>query len=304
MSFTHPALLFLLILPVLLVRWVWRRSDRRIVLPFDHSVASHGTGWRIAIDLAETIPALLLAVAIVLLAGPQQLSQPKTERVLTNIELCVDISGSMTAEFGAGSRYDASMSAIDEFLDFRKEDAFGLTFFGNNVLHWVPLTSDVSAIRCATPFMRPENAPPGFGGTEIGKALKACQSLLTERTEGDRMIILVTDGFSFDLTGGNDEVVAKSLKADGIAVYSILVGGMQAPGEIINISQITGGEVFEAGDPAALAAVFAQIDKMQKTRLKRSLAETMDNFLPYTIAGLALLGLGTLSLFGLRYTPW
>ena len=31
------------------------------------------------------------------------------------------------------------MKAIDDFLDFRKGDAFGLTFFGNNVLHWVPL---------------------------------------------------------------------------------------------------------------------------------------------------------------------
>ena len=54
------------------------------------------------------------------------------------------------------------MKAIDEFLKIRKGDAFGLTFFGNNVLHWVPLTSDPSAIRCAPPFMKPENVPTGW----------------------------------------------------------------------------------------------------------------------------------------------
>src|SRR6201999_4394443 len=102
---------------------------------------------------------------------------------------------------------------IDQFLTFRKGDAFGLTFFGNNVLHWAPLTQDASAIRCAVPFMRPELAPPWFGGTAIGKALMACQSVLTSRQEGDRMIILVSDGMSSDLSNGEDVALAKRLKA-------------------------------------------------------------------------------------------
>ena len=67
------------------------------------------------------------------------------------------------------------MAAINDFLDYREGDAFGLTFFGNSVLHWVPLTSDVSAFRCAPPFMRPDQIPSWFGGTEIGKALLACR---------------------------------------------------------------------------------------------------------------------------------
>ena len=69
-------------------------------------------------------------------------------------------------------------------VDYRKGDSFGLTFFGNNYLHWIPLTSDPSAFRCSIPFMRPENAPPGFGGTEIGKAVLGCRDKLTERHDG------------------------------------------------------------------------------------------------------------------------
>ena len=55
----------------------------------------------------------MLALVIVLLAGPQRWDEPRTQRSLTNIEFCVDVSGSMTARFGDGDRYQAAMKAID-----------------------------------------------------------------------------------------------------------------------------------------------------------------------------------------------
>ena len=304
MSFTYPLVLISLVVPAALLVGVWRREGRRVVLPFDHGRPGAGRRWRFLINLAESLPALVLAVVVLVLAGPQRFGEPKTKRALTNIELCVDVSGSMTSPFGDGSRYDTSMKEIDEFLNYRKGDAFGLTFFGNNYLHWVPLTSDVSAIRCAPPFMRPEMAPPWMGGTEIGKALRGCKKVLAERQEGDRMVILITDGDSFDLFGGNDLAVAKELKDANIAVFTIIVGYDQIQGEMQNICTLTGGEAFIAGDATALKAVFKRIDQMSQTRLEKTLAEATDWFTPYCIAGLALVGLGTLSLFGLRYTPW
>ena len=59
--------------PVLLVAWVWRRSGGRVALPLDHGGHSSGRGWAVALAMAESVPALILAVVIVLLAGPQQL---------------------------------------------------------------------------------------------------------------------------------------------------------------------------------------------------------------------------------------
>lgn len=304
MSFTYPAALFALILPAALLLHVWRRHGRRVVLPFDHGQQKRGVGLGFLINLAECLPALVLAGAITILAGPQRLDAPKSRRVLTNIEFCVDISGSMTAKFGSGTRYDASMAAIDEFLDYRKGDAFGLTFFGVAVLHWVPLTTDASAIRCSPPFMRPGSTPSWFNGTMIGKALLACRDVLTSREEGDRMIILVSDGNSSDLTNGNDMELAKKLKADNIVVYAVHVAGGSIPDPIVNITSITGGEVFNPGDPGALQSVFARIDQMQGTRLEKVSAETLDDFWPYCLVALSLLGMHLLTLFGLRYTPW
>ena len=77
MSFAYPAVLGLLIVPFWLLAWIWRRASRRVALPFDHSRQSSGRGWAFAIQVAESLPALILATVIVLLAGPQRLSAPR-----------------------------------------------------------------------------------------------------------------------------------------------------------------------------------------------------------------------------------
>jgi Ca-activated chloride channel family protein len=240
---------------------------------------------------------------VLVVAGPQKFGEPKSRRALTNIEICLDVSGSMTAAYGDGSRYDAAMKSVQEFLDYRKGDAFGLTFFGNSVLHWCPLTSDVSAIRCSPPFMRPESLPMWFNGTEIGRALRACKQVLAGRQEGDRMILLVSDGMSSDLFG-TDVALAKDLKDNNIIVYAVIIGMESIQDEVQSIATGTGGQAFLAGDPDALKAVFQRIDKMQQTRLEKTIAEASDWFVPFCVAGLSVLGLGTLALFGVRYTPW
>ena len=70
------------------------------------------------------------------------------------------------------------------------------------------------------------------------------------------------------------------------------------------IASMTGGEVFNAGDPASLKAVFAKIDEMQKAPIKRVTPDPVDFFQPFALAGLSLGALYLLTLFGLRYTPW
>jgi Ca-activated chloride channel family protein len=304
MSFAHPLVLLLLVVPAWLLAWVWRRRSGAVVLPLDGAAAPRRRTLQAALNAAESLPALLLAVAIVALAVPQRLSEPRTRRALTNIEFCVDISGSMTAPFGAGTRYDAAMAAIDSFLDKRQGDAFGLSFFGNNVLHWTPLSSDVTAIRCAPPFMRPEKVPYWFGGTMIGKALMACRDVLRQREDGDRMLILVSDGESSDFGSGFEEEVKDALRRDGITLYCIHAADYETPAEVVDIAAATGGAAFQADDPASLQQVFDRIDAMQETRIEKVAAETLDDFGPWCWAGLSLCALIALCSLGLRYTPW
>lgn len=273
-------------------------------MPFDFSRQGGGGYTRTLINLAESLAPVVLAIVIWILACPMELGKPESKRAITNIQFCVDVSGSMSASFGGGNRYQASMNAINKFVDMRQGDAFGLSFFGNTVMHWTPLTTDPSAIKCALPFMEPSKIPPWFGGTEIGKALLECRQQLMLEEDGDRMIILVSDGSSSDLAGGNAEEIARRMNKANITVYAIHIAEGNPQSEIVTITSKTGGDVFVPGDEAALANVFSKIDSMERTELAQTVAEQLDNFKPFAIVGLVTLGLLALCGFGLRYTPW
>src|SRR5438552_12867570 len=103
----HRSVLMLLVLPAALLAWTWTRRSGAVVLPFDHGAGASGAWPRFFLRSAECLPALMLALVILVLAGPQKWDEPKSKRALTNIEFCVDVSGSMMSKFGDGTRYDA-----------------------------------------------------------------------------------------------------------------------------------------------------------------------------------------------------
>lgn len=309
MSFAYPWVLTLLVIPLALIIIGLIRGGHRVALPFDHQVSldsnkNHSPVWYFFLRLSRVIPKLLLAIAILLLAGPREFEQPKQERELTNIQFCIDVSGSMTASFGQGDRYDAAMKAMNNFIDARKGDAFGLTIFGNEYLHWVPLTSDPSAFKCAHPFLHPSKLPRVYGGTEIGKALRACAEVLEKREKGDRMIVLFSDGQSSDLYGDNQDKIAKLLRDLNIRLYAVHIGDGMVPEEVHTIATSTNGAAFPAGDTRSLDIVFKHIESMSKSKLKRVTPDPIDYYFPFVVTGLSLLGVRLLCLFGLRYTPW
>lgn len=307
-TFAHPVVLVGLVVPFLFLAFVWSRRwllpSHRVVLPLDRAKGSSGWVWWTLISLAEMLPSLLLAVVVLMLANPQRTGPPQQKRSVTNIEFCVDVSGSMMAGYGDGTRYDASMKAIDQFLSFRKGDSFGLMFFGDANVQWVPITSDPSAIRCAPPFMKPDVAPSAFGGTAIGKALRASKKHLEATEDGDRMILLVTDGQSYDLFGGEDAAIARELKDANITVFCVLASNEEPQSEVIAICNATGGEAFGAEDPTKLDTVFQKIDKMKQAKITPTFVETLDYYEPFALLGLLLVVLNGLAWFGLRYSPW
>ncbi|MGL6073609.1 MAG: vWA domain-containing protein [Fimbriiglobus sp.] len=307
-TFAEPLYLFGLVFPLLLLIWIWSRRflfpHRRVVLPLDQAKAK--SGWRLwaTIVEAESIPAFLLALGIILLAGPQINGAPKDKRNLTNIQICVDVSGSMLATYGEGNRYDAAMIAVDKFVDYRKGDAFGLTFFGDAFVHWVPLTSDPAAIKCATPFMSPDIAPDAFGGTSIAKVMRGCRKELVERDQGeDRMLLIVTDGISYDLQDAAEEL-SKQFQQDKIVVFAVIAAEFDPQPELLTICQNTGGEAFRADDPKALEQVFKKIDTMKKAKFTPTFVERVDYFKPFCLMALVLIAQAAIWGLGLRFTPW
>ena len=284
--------------------WIWKRRSRQIAVPYDHSEHTSGRRWWMALTSVETLVPVLAGIVMLIVCTPLTTGSPVEKRSVSNIQFCVDSSGSMTARFGEGNRYDASMAAINEFLDYREGDAFGLTFFASSVVHWCPLTTDNSAFRCAIPFMKPNMQRAIGGGTRIGMALRACREVLNSRDQGDKMIILVSDGQSGDLYGGQAEQIAKQLRTDNITVYGIHIGGGEIPDQISTLTTGTNGEAFLPGDTDAFDEVFRKIDGMRPAQIEFVESEKIDNFAPWCLSALGVLSVWTLSLFGLRYTPW
>jgi len=304
MTFTHPWVLLLLVVPVALA-WTVVSRGAGLVMPLDHQSEANAGGRRQRalgwlLGAFDAVPLLVLAGAILIIAGPQILKQPKRERLLTNIQICMDVSGSMS-----GRNYQIASQAIEDFTRAREGDAFGLTLFGVAQIRWLPLTKDLQVMRNAMPFANPDNQPRHMSGTAIAAALRFCKSNMElEATEGDRLIVLVSDGFSSDLGNGEEYEVADELKAAGITLYHIHVDQSDIPSEVVELARGTGGDGFHASDAASLRTVFAHIDRMKPARYASVGTVPMDHFRPFAIAVLALLGLHGIGLMGVRYTPW
>jgi Ca-activated chloride channel family protein len=325
MTFSHPWVLLLLLIPAALAAWeVFRRHPgHRVALPIDHARARPRRILARTLSISALFAPFALASIILILAGPQRLGPPGQARVLTSIELLLDVSGSMSSPVGYGksgaSRYTAAMDAITQFTSRRKGDAFGLTIFGGEVVRWVPLTKDLSAIKNATPFLDPATMPAPLNSTRVGHALLYARDVLTTQPEtagtnpgssgidasaGDRLVILITDGFSSDLEGGAAQQIGTELRDSGIVVHAINVGEPPAPSQLAEVVAPTGGRVFDAADPSSLKGIFDHIDQMHPARSRPTQPEPIDNFTPFALAGLALLALHGLCLLTLRITPW
>jgi Ca-activated chloride channel family protein len=311
MTFAHPQLIVLLVIPVILLFWEWVRRGQPLVMPFDE--VRQRRGWLVGFLVlsANSLPAVLLAVAIVFLARPLTYAPPKTERVLSNIQIVLDTSGSMREPYGPQPddkryrRFDGAMDAIEKFLSAREGDAFGLTVFSRNFIHWVPLTQDTSAIRLARTFIQPELFPdPIWGHTFIAKALDGAIGPLSRHADGDRMIILITDGEGEDIKNGDEREVIDKLNRHGIVVFAISLRSEGVTPGLENIGRETGGQTFAALTPQALRVVFDRIDQMHKVKIRATKPEVIDFFEPFLIPAALLLAAGVLALFGLRFTPW
>ncbi len=310
MTFLYPKLLALLAIPVILAFWEWVRPGQPLAMPFDHAKVRRGRFWQFLINSANCLPAGLLAVAILFLAHPVIFNPPEVERQLTNVQIVLDNSGSMRSPHGPqngklNSRFDSAMASIEQFLHYRKGDAFGLTVFSRSFVHWVPLTLDTESIILSKPFVSPNVFPDEFwGNTFVGKALYGAADLLDQAKTGDRMIILLTDGLSSDIMPPKDSAIIADLQAKRIKVFVIFLIDQPVTPSLVGIAQASGGDAWGAVTPEALNAVFKRIDEMKKVVVLEKKPRASDYYDPFFIPAMAALGLAILALFGIRYNPW
>ncbi|MBI1338341.1 MAG: VWA domain-containing protein [Phycisphaera sp.] len=309
--FANPERLWLLAIPVVLAFWEWVRRGHAVILPIDFRVRRKGL-WLIAlIHSANMLPALLLIFAILLFANPRTQSEPEVVKSHTNVQFVLDLSGSMKEQFGTQPtdgtvrrRIDAALDAIDRFVNHREGDAFGLTIYGTEFLHWLPLTSNTSAITNARPFLEPD-----MGATRTLTALAAATDVLVERAGGQRMIILITDG-AFnrepDPLGQVADLVER-FRANNIVCYGIFIRNSPVPDLELRLCEESGGGLFNVENELSddsLYEVVDRIDAMTPILMRTTEPIPVEHYETFLWPAAGVLILHMLTLLGLRYTPW
>jgi Ca-activated chloride channel family protein len=298
-KFAEPLFLWLLILvPGIIIFYVLKqqKASASFNLPDIKPFENAGTTFRNYLrHFLFGFRALAVALLILVLARPQKTD--KFQNVTTegiDIILAVDISGSMLARDFKPDRLEASKNVATEFISGRPYDRLGLVVFSGESFTQCPLTTDHAVL---INLMREIQSGMIEDGTAIGNGLATAVNRIKDSEAKSKVIILLTDGVN------NRGEIAPSTAAD-IAPYPVQTPyGIQyqnMPVEIDEailkeISSKTDGKYFRATDNDKLMQVYAEIDKLEKSKIDvRQFTKKEEKFLLPAIIAFVLLALESL----------
>jgi Ca-activated chloride channel family protein len=328
MTFGHPYLLLLLLLLPLVA---WLKGKRGEPPAFVYSSVQLVRG------ILNITPAksggflsalrwLALMLFIIALAQPRLTkSETKVSASGVDIVVALDMSGSMISEdFEVRgervNRFNMARAVLKHFIDKRPNDRIGLVVFATQAYISTPLTLDHDFL-----LQNLERLQIGVideNHTAIGSALATAVNRLRDVKSKSKIIILMTDGQN---NSGNIAPLsaAEAAQALKVKVYTIGVGmrgmapmpvyfGGRRVGErmqpvdidedtLQKIAQRTGGKYYRADNTARFQAIYAEIDKLEKTEKEiKKFALHRELFAWIITPGLSLVLLEIL----LRHTAW
>ncbi|MCX7847839.1 MAG: VWA domain-containing protein [bacterium] len=280
----------LLLLTIPLVVWRYVRAERGAL---KYSSIERLKQIRPSFSLyLRHILVVLRCVAIGLLAFA--LARPQRGREDTrvtaegiDIMLVLDTSGSMVAEDLARNknRLDVAKEVAKEFVQKRKNDRIGLVVFGEDAYTQCPLTLDYGVL---LQFL--DGVKIGMAGqdrTAIGDGLATALLRMKDSPAKSKVVILLTDGENN--SGKISPMTATEMaRTMGVKIYTVGAGteGMapvptldpfgrrvMVPMQVSideellqHMANVTSGQYFRATDAGRLRDVYAQIDRMERTK--------------------------------------
>jgi Ca-activated chloride channel family protein len=198
-----------------------------------------------------------------------------------DLMLAVDLSGSMQIEdMVMDGKQMNRLAAIKEvagnFIERRIGDRIGLILFGSQAYVQTPLTFDRKTVQAML-----QDSAIGLAGeqTAIGDAIGLAVKRLLQNPQGNKVLVLLTDGASN--AGEVQPLKAAELAAkDGLTIYTIGVGADEMLVNTIfgsqrvnpssdldektlsEIARITGGRYFRARDGKQLEGIYTMLDKL------------------------------------------
>ncbi|MBF0254498.1 MAG: VWA domain-containing protein [Candidatus Omnitrophica bacterium] len=258
-----------------------------------------------SLGIRRLLTAVLRIVALLLLVVA--LTRPQTgeghteeTREVIDIAIAIDISSSMaTLDFHPDNRLEAAKLEAERFVTSRPEDRIGVVAFAKQSVTVSPLTTDHAAL---LGLIKSIQIGMIEDGTAIGVGLANAINRLRESDAAGKVVVLLTDGVnnSGEIDPKTAGDIAKEL---GIRVYTI---GMGVDGPALvpiqdprfgkrlvrafteidettlrDIASRTGGLYFRATDEKVLRGIFAEIDKLEKTKIKVQSFTTYLEYYPF-----------------------
>jgi Ca-activated chloride channel family protein len=315
-TFVHPSLLWLLVLiSGLITYYVFRHNHTvaEITIPSPF-IAGQMPKTTYKVYLRHFLfgaRMLVVALLIIILAKPQSSMSYKnitTEGI--DIVVAQDISGSMLSKDFNPNRIGAAKRVDSAFIDNRPDDKIGLVIFSGQAFTQCPLTTDHAVIKN---LLGQIHTGMLEDGTAIGDGLATAVSRLKDdNSTKSKVIILLTDGVN-NMGSVAPLTAAGIAKAFGVRVYTIGVGTMgkaMTPVAVMpngqyqyalmdveideallgQIASMTGGKYFRATDNESLKKIYAEIDKMEKSKItEKDYTDRAEEFLPFAVAASILL---------------
>ena len=310
-SFAMPQFFLLaLLLPVMIGSYI-RSGNRNMASVKVSSIKSFAglSSWKTIFRHVPFILRLLtVGCLIIALARPQiKNEEQQAEGAGVDIILCIDVSGSMTAQDFTPNRMEAAKKVAADFIESRLTDRIGVVIFSGESFTLCPLTTDKPVLKSAI-----ENIRNGLleDGTSIGDGLSTSVDRLRGSKSKSKVVILLTDG---ENNGGligpaNAKEIAKAF---GIKVYTIGVGTdgyapfpVRTPMGVViqqqkvtideklltEIARETGGKYFRAKDNAGLENVYKEIDNLEKSKVTiTNYTRYTEKYFPFVLFAIALL---------------
>jgi len=317
LEFAHPLLLCLLVLIPL--GWWWYAKMQKARKPYLKITTVKGIqhlpkSWKQKISVS--IPILYSIVFAMFVFIIAKLQHTNTFENVTSegvdIVLSMDISGSMLAEDFQPNRMEAAKKTAIEFINQRPTDRFGLVVFAGESFTQCPITIDQQVLK-----QQIKAIDNGLleDGTAIGMGLATAVDRLKETKGTSKVVILLTDGVNN--SGKIDPQTALEIaKAYNVKVYTIGIGSegealmpvqtqlgiskTRMPVQIdekllTKIATETGGKYFRATDNSSLNAIYAEIDKLEKTEVESTTyKQSEDLFRYFAIIGMIALFLAVI----------
>ena len=317
-TFGQPWFLLLLIVIPVLIWWYSGKNSRRQGSIIISDVSAKGLrSWKTSFRHLPFILRLLAIIFIITaIARPQTMfEEQNAEGEGVDIVLCIDVSGSMTAQDLTPNRLEAAKNVAIDFVNKRLTDRIAVVIFSGESFTQCPLTTDHAVLISAI-----ENIRNGLleDGTAIGSGLGTSVDRLRTSKSKSKVVILLTDG---ENNGGLiDPQTAKEIaKAFQVKVYTIGVGTDGYAPQPVNtpmgvvmqqgkvsidekllkqIASETGGKYFRAKDNEGLTGIYDEINSLEKSKVEISTrTRYTEKFFPFVIAALALLFLEMLLKF-------